>query len=115
MKINKTPLEPEEACALAEVCFSSHGVAFMSYCSARMPRLQPVVAHELLPYLELLIKGLVSPGITAQKDGFSYLLSSAAKAQPAEEGSRLGSALPIPWLLGHELVSGVGSYAIILL
>lgn len=25
LKINKTPLEPEKACALGEVCFSSHG------------------------------------------------------------------------------------------
>lgn len=60
-----------------------------------------MVACELLPYLELLIEGLVSPGITAKKDRFSYLLSSVTEAQPAEEGSRLGSALLTTWHLRH--------------
>lgn len=57
-------------------------------------RLQLVVAQGLLPYLELFRKGLVSPGLAPKGEGFSYLLSSVAKAQPAEEGCRLGSAQP---------------------
>lgn len=110
---NKTPLEPEEACIFGEVYVSSQGMVFMNYCSVRMPRLQPVVAHELLPYLELLIRGLMSRGITGKKDGFPYFLSSVAEAQPAGEGSGLGSALPMTWLLGHYLGSGLGTSPII--
>lgn len=64
-------------------------------------RLQLVVAQGLLPYLELLTKGLVSPGFSPKEEGFSHLLSHVAKTQPAEEGSRLGSALPTTWYLSH--------------
>lgn len=110
---NKTPLEPEAVCVFGEVCVSSQGMEFMNYCSARMPRLQPVVAHELLPYLELLIRGLMSPGITGKKDRFPYFLSSVAEAQPAGEGSGVGSALPVTWLLGHYRGSGLGTSPII--
>lgn len=52
-----------------------------------------MVAHKLLPYLELLIKGLMSSGITAKKEGFSYLLSSVAKAHAFGDP---GWVLPCP-------------------
>lgn len=52
-----------------------------------------MVAQGLLPFLELLTKGLVS-GSAPKEEGFSYLLSTVAEAQPAEEGSRPGSTLP---------------------
>lgn len=53
-----------------------------------------MVAQGLLPYLELLTKGLVSPDSVPKEEGFSCLLSTVTEAQPAEEGSRLGSTLP---------------------
>lgn len=43
-----------------------------------------MVAQGLLPYLELLTKGLVSPGSAPKEEGFSYLLSTVTEAQPAE-------------------------------
>lgn len=81
-----------------EVLFSKHALLRSLWAD---PRLQPVVAHKLLPYLELLIKGLISPGVAAKKEGFSYLLSRVATAHPAEEASSLGSAPPPTWHLRH--------------
>lgn len=66
-------------------------------------RSQLVVAQGLLPYLELLTKGLVSPGFSPKEEGFSCVLTSVAEAQPTAEGSRLGSVLPTTWHLSNWL------------
>lgn len=65
------------------------------------PKLQPVAAQGSLPYLELPAKERVPPGFAGRREGFSYLLPSVARAPPAEEGPRLGSALPVTWRISH--------------
>lgn len=39
-----------------------------------------MAAQGLMPYLEHLTKGFIFPGFGAKKEGFSYLMSSMAKA-----------------------------------
>lgn len=65
------------------------------------PKLQPVAAQGSLPYLELPAKKLVPPSFAGEPEGFSYLLYSVTHAPPAEEGSRLDSALPVTWRISH--------------
>lgn len=62
-------------------------------------RLRPVVAQELLPYIELLTKRLIPPGFAAEKERFSYLPSCVP---PAKEGSRLRSAVTTSWHSRHS-------------
>lgn len=92
-----------------EVCFrpvcSIYKLLFIRNALLRSPwadlRPQPVVVQGLLPYLVLLTKGLVSSAFAGKIEGFSYLLSSMAKTEPAEERDRLDSTLPTTWHLGH--------------
>lgn len=65
------------------------------------PKLQPVAAQGSLPYLELPAKERVPWGFVGQREGSSYSLCSVTHAPPAEEGPRLGSALPVTWRLSH--------------
>lgn len=76
-------------------------------------KLQPVVAQGSLPYLELPAKELAPPGFVGEREGFSYLLYSVTRAPPAEEGSRLGSALPVTWHISHQQINGIGSHQIL--
>lgn len=110
LKINKTPLEPEEVCALGEVCFLSHGVMFMSYCSAGMPRLQPAVAHELLPYLEQ--KGTRFPWCN-YRERRVLILACPGRQNHRQQKRDPGWVLHCPSPGTLDATSGVGSYLII--
>lgn len=97
---NKTPREPEAVCVFGEVYVSSQGMEFMNYCSARMPRLQPVVAHELLPYLELLIRGLMSPWHNWQERQVPILPVQCGRSTASRGGIRAG------FCTAHDLALG---------
>lgn len=85
-------------CSIYELLFIRNALLRSPWAD---PRLQPVVVQGLLPYLELLTKGLVSSAFAGKKEGFSYLLSSMARTQSTKERDRLDSTLPTTWHLDH--------------